>query len=82
VTTTDNPGRQDTDFLWALRGIKSSSLVGLRAPSHPEMMGNTSYVIGDPDLPQLWQPIRDDAGDTYITAHLQLVHRLGVASPA
>ncbi|NJC73478.1 LCP family protein [Planosporangium thailandense] len=80
--TIDTNGTSVTDFVYALKGIKASSLVGLKAPSHPEVIGNTSYVVGEPDLPDLWAAIRDDTLDAYAAAHPSLVNPLdGHAAP-
>jgi LCP family protein required for cell wall assembly len=74
--TIDTNGTSVTDFVYALRGIKPESLVGLRAPAHPQDIGGTSYVVGEPDLPNLWQAIRDDTLDAYAAAHPALVNPL------
>ncbi|MFG2040627.1 LCP family protein [Dactylosporangium sp. NPDC048998] len=80
--TVDTNGTSVADFIFALRGIKADSLVGLRTPSHPEMIGDTSYVIGDPDMDELWQAIRDDTLADYAAAHPQDVNSLHNAVPA
>jgi LCP family protein required for cell wall assembly len=79
--TIDTNGTQVTDFVYALRGIKAESLVGLKAPSHPETIDGTSYVVGEPDLPDLWKAIQDDTLDAYATAHPNQVNPLHTASP-
>jgi LCP family protein required for cell wall assembly len=79
--TIDTNGTSATDFILALRGIKAGSLVGLKAPSHPKTMGGTSYVVGEPDLPDLWKAIRDDTLDTYATTHTNQVNPLDTANP-
>jgi LCP family protein required for cell wall assembly len=81
--TIDTNGTQVTDFAYALKGIKAESLVGVKAPSHPEMIGGTSYVVGEPDLPDLWKAIGDDTLDTYAATHPNQVNPLhtGTAPP-
>jgi hypothetical protein len=46
------------------------------------MIGSASYVVGEPDLPDLWKAIRDDTLDTYATTHPNQVNPLhGGATP-
>jgi LCP family protein required for cell wall assembly len=74
--TIDTNGTPMVDYVYALRGIKAESLIGLRAPSHPQMIGATSYVIGEPGMADLWAAIRDDTLDAYAAAHPELVNNL------
>jgi LCP family protein required for cell wall assembly len=74
--TIDTNGTQVTDFAYALKGIKAESLVGLKAPSHPEMIGDTSYVVGEPDLRELWKAIGDDTLDAYAATHPNQINPL------
>jgi LCP family protein required for cell wall assembly len=78
--TIDTNGTSASDFLLALRNIKYSSLVGLKAPSHPQDINGTSYVVADPGMPDLWKAIRDDKLDAYAAAHPELVNSLSVAT--
>ena len=75
--TIDTNGHSLIDLVLALRGIKAESLVGIRTPSRPEMMGGTSYVLGEPGMPELWKAIRNDTLDTYAAAHPELLNSLG-----
>jgi LCP family protein required for cell wall assembly len=79
--TVDTNGTSITDFIVAMHGIKADSLIGLKPPSHPEMIGDTSYVIGDPGMPDVWKAIRDDHLDAYTAAHPDLVNPLHGAGP-
>ncbi|MEV8515143.1 LCP family protein [Dactylosporangium sp. NPDC051484] len=79
--TVDTNGTSVADFVFALRGITADSLVGLKTPSHPEMIGETSYVIGDPGMDDLWQAIRDDTLGGWAAAHPQFVNSLRNAAP-
>jgi LCP family protein required for cell wall assembly len=74
--TVDTNGTAVLDYMYALRAIKASTLVGLRAPSHPQMIGATSYVIGEAGMADLWKAIRDDTLDAYAAAHPDLVNNL------
>jgi hypothetical protein len=74
--TIDTNGSSVIDLVLALRGVKAESLVGLKTPSHPEMMGDTSYVLGEPGTPELWQAIRNDTLNTYAAAHPELLNPL------
>jgi anionic cell wall polymer biosynthesis LytR-Cps2A-Psr (LCP) family protein len=74
--TVDTNGASVLDFALAVRNIKAESLVGLKTPSHPQMIGQTSYVVGDPGMSELWKAIRDDTLDVYAKAHPQQVNPL------
>jgi anionic cell wall polymer biosynthesis LytR-Cps2A-Psr (LCP) family protein len=74
--TADTNGTPVSDFILTLRGIKSESLVGLKTPSHPELVDDTWYVLGDPGMPQLWQAIADDTVNRYAAAHPDQVNAL------
>jgi LCP family protein required for cell wall assembly len=74
--TADTNGSSISDYILTLRGIKSQSLVGLKTPSHPELIDDTWYVAADPGAPQLWQAIANDTVDRYAAAHPDQVNAL------
>jgi LCP family protein required for cell wall assembly len=80
--TVDTNGTSALDYILALRRITPDSLVGLKAPAHPQTIGGISYVVGEPDLPQLWSALRDDTLDAYAAAHPNLVNPLRSGIPA
>jgi anionic cell wall polymer biosynthesis LytR-Cps2A-Psr (LCP) family protein len=76
ATTMDTNGVSVTDLIIALRGIKANSLVGLRTPSHPDMVDGTSYVMADDDAPALWKALREDTLQDFATHHPDMVNPL------
>jgi LCP family protein required for cell wall assembly len=76
ATTMDTNGVSVTDLIIALRGIKASSLVGLRTPSHPDEVDGTSYVMADDDAPALWKALREDKLQDFATHHPDMVNPL------
>jgi LCP family protein required for cell wall assembly len=76
AVTVDTNGVSISDFILTLRGIKAESLVGLKTPSHSELIGDTWYVLGDPGMPQLWQAIADDTVAGYAEANPDQVNAL------
>ncbi|GAA5185817.1 hypothetical protein GCM10023322_30710 [Rugosimonospora acidiphila] len=74
--TTDTNGVPVTNLALMMRGIKASSLVGLRTPSHPEMVDDTSYVMADDDAQGLWQALRDDKLQAFAKSHPDMVNPL------
>ena len=76
ATTMDTNGVSVTDLLLAMRGIKASSLVGLRTPSHPDTVDDISYVMPDDDAPALWKALREDRLQEFAANHPDLVNPL------
>jgi LCP family protein required for cell wall assembly len=76
----DTNGASVTNLLLALHGIRGSSLVGLKTPSHPQTMDDVSYVVADePDASQLWRAVRDDSLDGFAASHPSAVNQLRTA---
>jgi LCP family protein required for cell wall assembly len=75
--TIDTNGNSLIDLVLALRGISAESLVGIKTPSRPETMGGTSYVLGEPGMPELWNAIRNDTLHAYAAAHPEQINSLG-----
>jgi LCP family protein required for cell wall assembly len=74
--TVDTNGVSVTSLSLLLRGVRTGSVVGLRTPSHPQTMDDTSYVVADPDAAGLWQAMRKDSLDRFAAAHPDMVNRL------
>jgi LCP family protein required for cell wall assembly len=74
--TVDTNGTAMSDFILALRGIKAESLIGLKTPSHPELIDDTWYVLGDPGMPELWRAVANDTLAAYTEAHPDQVNAL------
>jgi LCP family protein required for cell wall assembly len=74
--TVDTNGIPMSDFILALRVIKAESLIGLRTPSHAELIDDTWYVLGDPGIDDLWAALRDDTLAAYTAAHPDQVNAL------
>ncbi|GAA5187930.1 LCP family protein [Rugosimonospora acidiphila] len=73
---TDTNGVSVTNLVLMMRGIKASSLVGLRTPSYPDEVDGTSYVMPDDGTPELWQALRDDTLQEFAKSHPELVNPL------
>jgi LCP family protein required for cell wall assembly len=74
--TTDTNGVPISSLIFGMRGIKAGNLVGLRTPSHPDVVDGTSYVMPDDDAPQLWKAVRDDQLGPFAKSHPDLVNPL------
>jgi LCP family protein required for cell wall assembly len=70
----DTNGVPVAELAFALRGITPSTVVGVRLPSHPEMIGGISYVLADEEAPSLYQAIVADTLDDWVTAHPEWVN--------
>src|SRR5262249_56989615 len=57
------------DLAFALRNITPSSIVGVRLPSYPEMIGGFSYVLPEPEADSPYQAINNDDLDNWVTDH-------------
>jgi LCP family protein required for cell wall assembly len=80
ATTMDTNGVSVTDLVLTMRRIKADSLVGLRTPSHPDMIDGTSYVMADHDAPALWKALREDKLHDFATNHPDMVNPLDQGS--
>jgi hypothetical protein len=67
--TVDTNGTPLSDLVLGLAGIGPSTLVGVKLPSAPEMIGGISYVIADPLAPSLYQAIASDTLDAWVAAN-------------
>jgi LCP family protein required for cell wall assembly len=72
----DTNGVPVPDLAFALRNIAASSIVGIRLPSHPEMIGGISYVLADPEAPGLYQAVLGDTLDAWVTDNPSWVNRV------
>jgi LCP family protein required for cell wall assembly len=57
------------DLAFALRNVTPSSMVGIRLPSYPQMIGGISYVLAEPEATGLYQAVSDDTLDSWVTEH-------------
>ncbi|HEX6498587.1 MAG TPA: LCP family protein [Micromonosporaceae bacterium] len=67
--TVDTNGVPLDELVFSLRNVSPTTLVGVKVPSHPTMIGDTSYVLPDDQADSLYQAIRDDTMDTWIAAN-------------
>jgi anionic cell wall polymer biosynthesis LytR-Cps2A-Psr (LCP) family protein len=65
----DTNGIPVADLAFALRNITPASIVGIRLPSHPEMIGGISYVLAEPEDTGLYQAVISDSLDDWVTDH-------------
>lgn len=56
--TVDTGEASLDDVVMALRGLNSESLFGVTVPSHPEMIGNESYVVMDGEAASLFDAMQ------------------------
>ena len=63
----DTSGMAVADLAFALRNITPASIVGIRLPSHPEMIGGYSYVLADPEAAGLYHAVISDSLDAWVT---------------
>jgi anionic cell wall polymer biosynthesis LytR-Cps2A-Psr (LCP) family protein len=73
--TVDTNGTPVVDYVYALKNIKPSTLVGLRTPSHADP-NPPYYIRGDPGIDDLWAALRNDSLDQFALAHSDLVNSL------
>ena len=57
------------DLIFALRNVTPSTLIGVKVPSYPEMIGGTSYILPEADAASLYKAIRDDTLANWIATH-------------
>jgi LCP family protein required for cell wall assembly len=74
--TVDTGGVSLTDVMFALRGLRPDALVGVTVPSHPEMIGDQSFVLMDPEAASLWQAIQQAKLPDWGLQHPEWVHDL------
>ena len=64
------------DLIFALSGLRSDDLIGLRVPSYVQMIGDTSYVIADDGAAGLWRALRDDSLAGWAAANPDWVNKI------
>src|SRR2546421_1448214 len=72
----DTNGIPVADLAFGLRNITPSTVVGIRLPSHPDMIGGISYVLADDEAPGLYQAIVTDSLDSWVTDHPEWGNRV------
>jgi len=64
------------DLVFGLRNVTPSRLVGVKVPSEPRTISGVSYVVALAEAQSLYQAIREDTLEEWITAHPGWVERL------
>lgn len=68
--TVDSGGYGLADLIFGLRNVTPGTLVGVKVPSEPQMIGGVSYIVADPAGSQsLFRAIRDDTLDQWVPAN-------------
>jgi LCP family protein required for cell wall assembly len=74
--TVDTNGVPLDELVFSLRAVQPSTLVGIKLPSYPTMIGNTSYVLPYPGAGSLYRAIAQDTVDSWLLANQAWVNRL------
>jgi len=74
--TVDTGGASLTDLMFALRRIGPGDLTGIKVPSYPEMVDDTSYVFLTDEAPGLFTALRAANLRNWATAHPKWVNPL------
>ncbi|MFR9774574.1 LCP family protein [Micromonospora sp. MS34] len=74
--TVDTNGVPLEDLLLALRSLPADALQGVRVPSHPQTIGEVSYVVLDNDAGGLFDALRDTRMPAWAGANPRWVNRL------
>jgi len=74
--TLDTNGVPTEDLVLALRGLRTEELVGVQVPTHPEMIGETSYTVPDGDATGLFRSLRKAELHDWVRAHPRWVNEL------
>jgi LCP family protein required for cell wall assembly len=64
------------DLVFGLRNVTPSRLVGVKVPSEPRTINGVSYVVALAEAQSLYQAIREDTLEEWITAHPSWAERL------
>ena len=74
--TVDTNGVPLEELIFALRGLRSDSLLGIQVPSHPEEVDELSYVLLDDAATSLFESMRGTNLDGWARDHPNWVNRL------
>ena len=74
--TMDTGGASLGDVALALRGLRPETLMGVTVPSHPETIGDESFVVMSDETPALFDALRAASLADWAAANPQWVHRL------
>lgn len=74
ITTDTNA--PTVDLAYALRGIRSQDLTGLKCPTHAIKVDGQDFVQADPGMTDLWKALHDDTLDKFALSHPDLVNPL------
>lgn len=72
--TVDTNGTSLVSLVLTLHGIRPSSVVGIRLPSHPAMIGGVSFVLPDDGAESLYHAIAEDTLDAWTAEHTTWVN--------
>jgi LCP family protein required for cell wall assembly len=67
--TVDTNGTDLADLVFSLKNIQPSAVVGIRLPSYPTMIGNTSYVLPYDTATSLYEAVASDTLDAWVAAN-------------
>jgi LCP family protein required for cell wall assembly len=65
-----------TDLVFALSGLGTDSLTGLRIPYDLQMIGDVSYVVATDEAESLWSALRTDTLAEWAAAHPEWVNTI------
>jgi LCP family protein required for cell wall assembly len=75
--TVDTNGVSLDELVFSLRAIQPSTMVGLKVPSYPAMIGNTSYVLPYASVAtSLYRAIGTDTLDSWMSGNPTWVNRI------
>ena len=65
--TVDTNGVSIDDLVFGLRQVRPASMRGIQVPSAPQMIGGISYVIQDPAAIGLYQALKNDTLEDWVS---------------
>lgn len=74
--TVDTNGVPLANLVFGLKNINPGSLVGVKLPSEPRMIGGVSYVIAEDEATSLYQAIASDTLEDWVAANPSWVNEI------
>lgn len=74
--TVDTGGVSVPDLVIALRGVRPSSVTGIKIPSYLDNLDNVSYVVASPEADSLFAAVRDDTLAGWVAEHKNWVNTI------
>ncbi|GIH13113.1 LCP family protein [Rugosimonospora africana] len=74
--TVDTNGVPLANLVFGLKGINAGSLVGIKLPSEPQMIGGVSYVVAEDEATSLYQAIASDTLEDWVAANPSWVNAI------